>query len=86
MIYAKVVCATEGEVVIVLFWMYFFYIGIQHVEFSRVIPDENTNSTESTPKHECTKNKITDKFPFGVVYSISENIEPNKLYSKPLYN
>lgn len=26
-IYPKVACATEGEVGIVPFWMYFFYIG-----------------------------------------------------------
>lgn len=32
-IYPKVACATEGEVGIVLFWMYFFYIGTEHVEF-----------------------------------------------------
>lgn len=66
--------------------MYFFCFGIEHVEFSRLILDEYTNSTESTPKHECTKNKITDKFPFNMTYSVSGNIEPNKLFSKPLYN
>ena len=71
---------------IVLFWMYFFYIGIEHVEFSRVILDENINSTESTPKHKCTKNEITGKFPFSITYSISGNIEPYKLFSKSLYN
>lgn len=83
---SKVVCATEGEVVIVLFWMVFFFITIEYAEFSKVIPGENTNSRESTPKHECTKNKITDKFPFSMAYSISGNIEPNKIYAKPLCN
>lgn len=67
------------------FWI-FFYIDIEHVEFSRVIPDENINTSGSTPKHKRNKNKITDKFPFNVAYSIPGNIEPSKLHSKSLYN
>lgn len=74
------------EVGIVPFGIYFFYVGIEHIEFTRVIPHENINNTESTPKHEHTKNKIAVKFLFSMAYSISENIEPNKLFSKHLYN
>lgn len=83
---SKVVCATEGEVGIFHFRMTFFFITIEYVEFSKVIPSENTNSTESNPKHECTKNKKSHKFPFSMAYSTSGNIEPNKRYAKPLSN
>lgn len=40
---SKVVHTTEGEVGIFLFWMAFFFITIPYVEFSKVIPGENTN-------------------------------------------
>lgn len=83
---SKVVCATEPEVSIFHFWMTFFLITIEYVEFSKVIPSENTNNRESTPKHERTKNKISEKFPFSTVYSISGSIESNKIHAKPLCN
>lgn len=83
---SKLVCTTEGEAGVFHFCMTFFFITIEYVEFSKVIPSENTNSRESNPKHECTKNKISHKLPFSMTYATSANTEPNKRYAKPLSN
>lgn len=83
---SKVLGATEGKVSSFHFWMAFFFVTVEYVKFSKVIPGENTNSRESTPEHDCIKNKISKKFPFSMAYSISGNIESNKIYAKPFCN